>query len=344
MPLPRKFNRVITVHVTRRADPTHTASIRTRFDSEVRRRFRKALDKLESRLVEIIGGTPIQPVTNDAGERYVFERSSDKVTEFMRWLNRQVRAGVLGVSEGADLKRAAESAWSNVYIDTAYQRAIRQAGQNLKRGGAKVSESWITEAFNRPVHADRVGLIYTRTFEELIDVTEVMARQISDVLAAGMAEGRNPLDIARDLRDRVDKVGITRARLIARTEVIAAHADATLNSYQEAGVEGVEVEAEWSTAGDSRVCPACQANEGRLFTIQEARGMIPLHPNCRCAFLPRLVAGTGIELNWKRHAPRHHQAERRRRASAGAVPGANAHGHPCDHHRGGGTQQVAGHR
>jgi SPP1 gp7 family putative phage head morphogenesis protein len=225
------------------------------------------------------------------------------------------------------MARASRNAWSNVYIDTAYQRAIRQAGANLKRGGAKVEDSWVSGAFNRPIHADRIGLIYTRTFEELADVTEVMARQISQGLALGMAEGRNPLDIARSVRDRVEKVGITRARLIARTEVISAHAEATLNSYEEAGVEGVEVESEWTTAGDDRVCPECEAMEGKLFSIEEARGMIPAHPNCRCAFLPKVIGGSGIVLNWRRRAPRNAEVQRSRRHSARAVRGAHAHGH-----------------
>jgi hypothetical protein len=47
------------------------------------------------------------------------------------------------------------------------------------------------------------------------------------------------------------------------------------------------MEAEWSTADDDAVCDDCQdAADESPYTIDEARGMIPLHPNCRCAWIP----------------------------------------------------------
>jgi SPP1 gp7 family putative phage head morphogenesis protein len=123
-----------------------------------------------------------------------------------------------------------------------------------------------------------------------------MDQQISGVLANGLAQGKGPMQIARDINNRVDKIGITRARVIARTETINAHAEATLNSYEEAGVEGVEVEAEFTTSGDNAVCPECDALSGKVFTLTEARGVIPVHPQCRCSWTNKVVNGTGIEL------------------------------------------------
>jgi hypothetical protein len=39
--------------------------------------------------------------------------------------------------------------------------------------------------------------------------------------------------------------------------------------------------------GDSKVCPVCEAAAADgPYTIEEARGMIPLHPNCRCVVQP----------------------------------------------------------
>jgi SPP1 gp7 family putative phage head morphogenesis protein len=114
-----------------------------------------------------------------------------------------------------------------------------------------------------------------------------MDGQISRVLAEGLAQGKGPMDIARAMVGRVEKIGITRARMIARTETIRAHAEASLNTYEEAGVMGVGVQAEFVTAQDSKVCEECEAAaENGPYSIDEARGMIPLHPNCRCAWVP----------------------------------------------------------
>jgi SPP1 gp7 family putative phage head morphogenesis protein len=77
-----------------------------------------------------------------------------------------------------------------------------------------------------------------------------------------------------------------RAMMLARTEIIRAYAEATLQEFRNWGVEGVSAKAEWSTAGDDRVCPKCAPMEGRIFTLDEASGLIPFHPNCRCAWIP----------------------------------------------------------
>ena len=35
-----------------------------------------------------------------------------------------------------------------------------------------------------------------------------------------------------------------------------------------------------------RVCPKCEALDGKIFTLDEIEPMIPLHPQCRCIALP----------------------------------------------------------
>jgi SPP1 gp7 family putative phage head morphogenesis protein len=102
-------------------------------------------------------------------------------------------------------------------------------------------------------------------------------------------------DLSRTLAERVD-VGIKRARVLTRTEVISAHAEATLNSYTEAGLEGVEIDAEFSSTDDNKRCPKCADLERRVYTIAEARGVIPVHPNCRCAFVPVVRDPSGVVL------------------------------------------------
>jgi len=56
--------------------------------------------------------------------------------------------------------------------------------------------------------------------------------------------------------------------------------------------------AEWQTAGDERVCPLCEPLDGTVMTIEEARGLIPRHPNCRCMWVP---ANVGEKVDKKRH-------------------------------------------
>lgn len=297
---------VLRSHASRK-DPTRTTSIRVAFEQEVNRRFAE-LRKIITRAIvglDVMGLTPPPAVAPSEVFRtnrdprvgqFDFPRDAQKVDAFMQWIRGETWRVILGVEQGTKVASSGASAWSSVYLRTAYQKGVAQAAAEMRGSGVKVAPRWVDTAFGRPVHADRAGLIFTRAYDSLRGVTEEMDRQMSEVLARGIAEGRGVQDIARELNDRVDKVGRTRARTIARTEVIRAHADASLNSYKEAGLAGVRVRAEWSTAGDDAVCEDCADNEGRDFTIEEAEGMIPMHPNCRCAFLPVVLPGDVEEL------------------------------------------------
>lgn len=273
-----------------RTDPSRTTTLRYKFAADLVRRF-NAIIKEIMQLVERDNAFGLQ--TNAEG-RFAFTSDVQKTDSFMKWLRQMQREKILEISEGADMQTIVDKAWTNKYIQSAYQKGIANAGGQLRKAGAKVGQRWETSAFNRPIHADRVATIYMRTFRDLEGITKEMDRRISRSLALGLAEGRSPREIARLLRKEVETIGITRARTLARTEVVAAQADANLTAFQEAGVEGVEVEAEWSTAADP--CPICEDLAGKTYTLEEARGMLPAHPNCRCAWTPKVINGSGIEL------------------------------------------------
>jgi SPP1 gp7 family putative phage head morphogenesis protein len=292
-------------HARRAIDPTKTTTIRRAFMGDASRRFRELARRIRQVIVDEDGfglrepDPNVIPLVANRG-RFEFPRSSQKVEAFLTWLAQAQAAEILTVTRGTPIASSGRVEWADKYIETAYQRGIADAGRKLRGAGVEVGESWILGAFNRPIHADRVGLIFTRVYRDLKGITEAMDQRISRTLAQGIADGVGPQQIARDIAADVQTVGITRARVLARTEVIGAHAEATLNGFEEAGIEGVEVESEFATAGDSRVCPQCERLEGRTFTLKEARGVIPVHPNCRCAWLPIVRNGSGITLNRRR--------------------------------------------
>lgn len=274
-----------------RRDPTRTTTLRKRFEAEAYKRFRALKGRIRREIVDLDGfGLKANR------ERFDFPRSDEKVSAFMEWLRDTQRDEIIGVQQGVPVNRASKQAWTATYIESAYQRGIAQSAAEMRSQGASVDQRWVNSAFNRPIHADRVGLAYIRAYEELEGITAAMDQQISRVLAQGIAEGRGPLGIASQINARVDKIGLTRARVLARTEVINAHAEASLNSYEEAGVEGVDAKAEFSTAGDGRVCPECAGLEGSVRPLSEARGVIPVHPNCRCSWIPVIPDAREIDL------------------------------------------------
>jgi SPP1 gp7 family putative phage head morphogenesis protein len=278
-----------------RVDPTRTLTLRKRLVSVLNRKFR-ALKGLINKSVVTNDCFGINLVTNEAlreGE-FAFLTDPEKVQQFMDWFREQVELGILEVTSSRQIGSAVNAFWLNTYISTAYRKGMQRARTELNKAGYAVpTNRSIDIDFNLPVHADRVGLLYTRAYTNLKGITNEMDKQISDALAQGMAEGRGPREIARSLTNRVEHVGKHRATLLARTEIIRAHHHATIQEYENWGVVGVKVLAEWQTAGDARVCEKCNALARKktkfgngVYTLKQILPMIPAHPNCRCIALP----------------------------------------------------------
>lgn len=302
-------------------DPSQTTVLRNAFVSQMNKRFRHLTGLITKAIVEEDvfglrnpGSMRIVAMQTPGRRAFDFPRSADKVAAFMEWLQGQVDNGILQVTQFRQVGTAVESAWTNIYIQDSYRRGVIRARYELRKAGFEVptleSTGGIAASMGLPFHIDRLGLLFTRTFNELKGITDSMSQLISRLLTQGIADGIGPSTLARMLNysiigtgstldlpisyinPKTGKLvqyvmpGIRRARILARTEIIRAHAEATLQEYKNWGVEGVNVKAEWITAGDNRVCNQCADLEGSVFTIEKAQGMLPLHPQCRCAWIP----------------------------------------------------------
>jgi len=287
---------------TRQYDPTRTTALRNAFAANMIRRFKELISVINKTVVERDAfGLTTNQMTSPLPGAFAFPLSTDKVEAFMEWLQAQIDAGILEVTS-IQSGNVSRYAWTNMYILDSYKRGLIRARIELKKAGYDVPPMDIDALMGTPFHLDRVGLLFIRAFEELKGVTNDMSKQISKILAQGMVDGDGPALIARKLRAVVDgtsaaDLGITdslgryipakrRAEMIARTETIRAHHQATINEYMSWGAEGVSVKAEFRTAGDNRVCSECSSLEGETFDLETAMYIIPVHPMCRCICLP----------------------------------------------------------
>lgn len=285
--------------------PTRTKTIQDDYQAEVYRRFRRVRGLIRKTVVEndALGlrdqaETPgsSDPFANvdlstnaEPGDDFDFEEDGEKIDAFLKWFRSIADDEVLEVvRRGPDGGITARERWQNVYIRRAYGRGLKFANQRLREAGLDVDGLDLDRAFSQPVAAETLSRLYTRNFRALQGITQAVGTEISRKLSEGLAKGWNPRKMASELNDRVDSIGETRARTLARTETIRAHTEATLDRYEGELGEGGSVvgEAEFLTADDARVCPKCRPLDGREFSIVEARGIIPVHPNCRCAWVP----------------------------------------------------------
>jgi len=75
----------------------------------------------------------------------------------------------------------------------------------------------------------------------------------------------------------------TWATTVARSETARGFAEGKLNGYAQTGVVK---KVAFVVTPDERLCPACGILEGAEFKLEHAGGIIPVHPSCRCTWIP----------------------------------------------------------
>jgi SPP1 gp7 family putative phage head morphogenesis protein len=277
-----------------RKDPTRTTMVRKRFVAEMSRRFRKLRAHVNWFIVELdalgLGEKKNPFITLASPREFQFRTDAGKLSAFQEWFALQVKADIFSSTPGTP----ADKPWTTPYITSAYKQgqlnaylASRSALDSSDPKFIDQSQAeFLRQSFNQPETMSKVELLATRSYEDLKGVTSQMGSNMNRILSQGMIDGSSPTEIAKDMANNIDTLTNTRALLIARTETIFAHAEGQLDAFERLGVTELGVKAEWSTAGDDRVCEECSGYEGKVFDIEEAHGLIPLHPNCRCAWIP----------------------------------------------------------
>lgn len=289
-----------------RVDPTRTGLIRGRFVAELVTRFRRLKEAVIDFLVtqDALALEPANSFTTvrkllglaaPQRRQYAFQTDIQKLDTFNEYFRQKVEEEILRSVPGTFLPpqgSLASGPWMTRFIELAYKRGMAAAVASAQASGQPVKgifgqqlsfEEFVQQTFD-PLKSSKVQMLATRSFESLKGVTGDMAGRMNRILAQGMMDGTSVRKIAKQMTEEIDGLTRSRAMTIARTEIIHAHAEGQLDSFEELGIEELNMKVEWTTAGDDHVCPLCAKQAGKTFTIAKARGLIPLHPNCRCAW------------------------------------------------------------
>jgi len=106
-------------------------------------------------------------------------------------------------------------------------------------------------------------------------------RELRDILDELFSEGVSMPKIEAGISKFYRNGFIRRARLVARTEIIAASNEGSLQTYEANNVE----QSEFYAALDERTCDECMEHHGHVYPTSECHGMIPVHPSCRCTWV-----------------------------------------------------------
>ena len=121
--------------------------------------------------------------------------------------------------------------------------------------------------------------ILERSLEVAEITSETTLIAIKAEMATGLEQGESIQQIAQRIGGWFDKTKQWKAKMVARTEVIAASNEGALHRYE---LEGIH-KSEFYPSPDA--CIDCTSLAGDYQT-SESHGLIPVHPNCRCTFLP----------------------------------------------------------
>ncbi|MCH8851084.1 MAG: hypothetical protein IID41_00365 [Planctomycetes bacterium] len=170
---------------------------------------------------------------------------------------------------------------STVYWAVAMERVY---AQGVRHAAASVPDAALApfEILRLPTHLEAIEILKARQLELLKNVTTDMAANLRKIVAEGLRTGTTRTVLADKIAKSINGISFMRAQAIAATEITSGHAEATLNTLDSLGVRTVEARVEFTlnVHGFAKPCPICIALAGRVFTISEARGIIPVHPRC----------------------------------------------------------------
>lgn len=309
-----------------RIDPTGTLTLRTTLAKRLRVRFLDVLAAVKTSVVtndcfllsernrsllktfSIPNLTPWKDI-DPLGKLSLSNFSIDsKISLFNEWFSHSLDQAVLQRVKAISLydvnptvpkySKERERLWIYPFLNIAYLKGIQWARFNIKRDKDLLSEiNVINDEIDTtkklvpyiaylPMHQEAFNAIETVAENDLRAITETVVDQSGRKVLDGLLAAATATFVYSSIKDRIEKIGITRSKALAMSYIIKAHHVASIVEYKRMGIDKFIVYAEWTTAADSRVCPKCKNMEGRIFTADEILPLIPLHPLCRCAAIP----------------------------------------------------------
>lgn len=210
-------------------------------------------------------------------KRYVKEKNfSQRANEEMRLYNATMkinRLEMLKANIGLELISGHDELdrfMAEVLKGRTMDELTRQAGILGKtiRSNAKMANSIVNASFHNATFSQRVW-----------SNLELLQNELNQLLQRGLIQGKNPRELARDLRKAFDS-SVYHSERLMRTELARVQIDAQKKSFEENGFEHYEFIA------NANCCDSCQRLNGKHFEVKKmtpGENAAPLHPNCRCS-------------------------------------------------------------
>ena len=214
-----------------------------------------------------------------------------------------------------------EAMQRQLYYQELAERAINrartgEAGQGLEDTRktlreAGVDDQWIAASMDQMSTAAVEQMM--ALLEDQFPVGQVLGKRFGQYaddarrkLLGGLATGKNPREVARDMARSFDRA-LSDTATICRTEMIRAYREAQRIAYEDS--KQVDYYRRMATH-DTRTCIACLVLDGRQYRVNEPLGD---HPNGRCTMVPQVRGKPPVVWQsaeeWFSHLPEYDQAQ-----------------------------------
>lgn len=271
-----------TVDQRREESPSETEGIQSAYRTDLEGRLRELRSVIRETISEndaLRLGERYNQDEPDPKEDFEEDTRTGKQLAFFNQLQEWIEDGFLEPVNHNQIINGRH--YTAVYADMAYQEGVGYADGLLRRRGGDPPDEDVVDVVGRPIHIGELEEIYTRNYKGLTDISEDAGQSVSEVLTRGLAEGYNPRRMADEMTKEVRDIQKSRARVIARTETLNAHNSASLQRYEEFGIDRVNIITHTP-------CPICEHIEQEDPYKLENAPRLPLdsHPNCVCTYGP----------------------------------------------------------
>ena len=111
----------------------------------------------------------------------------------------------------------------------------------------------------------------------LSDLSPQKRNQLIALLKNAMKSGETIKSLSKKINNIIDDP--IRSEMIARTESVRLANEGKILMAEERGISKMEF---ISAPEDGRLCEECKKHDGKIYSLSQAKGMIPIHPHCRC--------------------------------------------------------------
>lgn len=288
MPNGTQQKKLVSRLLVKKQDPADITTTQFAYMHEFHARVNALQKSVLKKVKELVSKIPVEQSPENDNDllqnKYDWPTSVSAQNKFRKWLEAETSLKLVGKRRIPSSAEQDVRSWADTFVESSYRQGIVRSYLETKgeegRGSAESS-------FAVPKAATILKTVYDRNFSRLKGITEDTADKMRGILARGLADGKTFPTLSKEMTSAFN---MTRARAatIARTETSYAHAEGTLIGYEVQGIEEVGAMVEFSTVQDEYVCPDCAALEqaGNRYKVTEAHGIIPVHPNCRCVWLP----------------------------------------------------------